>query len=332
MRDIFQPRAAFRPFEYPEAAGYKDAISQSFWLVTEWNFQSDIQDFKVRLTDHQKQVFRDALLIISQVEVGVKKFWGNIGNWLPKPEIQQVGATFAESEVRHADAYSHLLQVLDLNEEFEAILEVECVKSRVEFLNNILTAHAYRDQVSSTKSMKAKMLDLTMFSLLVENVSLFAQFAIVKSFNKHLSVAKDVDNVVQATQKEETVHALFGTWVINTIKEEHPDWFDEAFYMALNTLAQHAYDVECNIIDFIFRDGDLEFITKANLKAFIASRLNESLESIGAAPVALVHEEELKSLLWFEEELHADTHSDFFHKRPVTYAKKSQPITAGDLF
>ena len=48
----------------------------------------------------------------------------------------------------------------------------------------------------------------------VEYVSLFSQFLIVKSFNKHMNVLKDIDNVVQATQKEEVIHALFGVFLV----------------------------------------------------------------------------------------------------------------------
>ena len=42
------------------------------------------------------------MLAISQIEVAVKSFWGEIFiSKMPKPEIGSVGATFAESEVRH---------------------------------------------------------------------------------------------------------------------------------------------------------------------------------------------------------------------------------------
>ena len=48
------------------------------------------------------------MLAISQIEVAVKSFWGDIYHKIPKPEVGAVGATFAEreSEVRHTDAYS----------------------------------------------------------------------------------------------------------------------------------------------------------------------------------------------------------------------------------
>ena len=52
------------------------------------------------------------MLAISQIEVAVKSFWGDLYHRIPKPEIGSVGSTFAESEVRHADAYSHLLEIL----------------------------------------------------------------------------------------------------------------------------------------------------------------------------------------------------------------------------
>jgi hypothetical protein len=39
---IFDKRVAFKPFEYPEITEYKDAINHSYWLVSEFNFLSDI--------------------------------------------------------------------------------------------------------------------------------------------------------------------------------------------------------------------------------------------------------------------------------------------------
>jgi len=65
------------------------------------------------------------MLAIAQVEVAVKTFWGDIYRRLPKPEVGSVGYTFAESEVRHHDAYSHLLEILGLNSEFENIEEYQ---------------------------------------------------------------------------------------------------------------------------------------------------------------------------------------------------------------
>ena len=36
--------------------------------------------------------------------------------------------------------------------------------------------------------------------------------------------------------------------------------------------------------------------------------------------------------MWFEEELHGNNMTDFFHSRPVEYSKKSQSFDEDDLF
>lgn len=193
---IFDKRVAFKPFEYPEVCEYRDAINHSYWLVSEWNFTSDIQDFHVNLDDKQRSAIKNALLAISQIEISVKRFWTKLGERFPKAEIEQVGVTFGESEVRHASAYSHLLEVLGFNDEFEQLLQVPVIQNRVDYLTKYLRGAADDSHQNYT-------LALTLFSIFIENVSLFGQFAIIKAFNKHHNLLKDVDNVVQATLKEE---------------------------------------------------------------------------------------------------------------------------------
>ena len=106
-RNVFEKRITLKPYEYPELYEYVPAIRHSYWIHSEFNFTSDIQDFKTRLTETEKNAIKNTMLAISQIEVAVKSFWGDIYHKIPKPEIGSVGATFAESEVRHADAYSH---------------------------------------------------------------------------------------------------------------------------------------------------------------------------------------------------------------------------------
>jgi ribonucleoside-diphosphate reductase beta chain len=106
-RDIFKKRINLKPHEYPELLEYVDAIRHSYWIHSEFNFTSDIQDFKVNINAQERSALKHAMLAIAQIEVAVKTFWGDIYKKMPKPEIGSVGATFAESEVRHQDAYAH---------------------------------------------------------------------------------------------------------------------------------------------------------------------------------------------------------------------------------
>lgn len=322
---IFDKRVAFKPFEYPDILEYKNAINHSYWLVSEWNFLGDIHDFKVKLNPLEKNAIKNSLLAISQIEVSVKKFWTKLGDRFPKSEFEQVGVTFGESEVRHADAYSHLLQVLGLNDDFAELLENPVIQGRVDYLTKYLKGASENTNENYT-------LTLTLFSVFIENVSLFSQFVVIKSFNKYMNVLKDVDNVVQATQKEEIIHALFGICVIKHIQKEFPDWFNEHFYTKLYRACKKAYEAECNIIDWIFEAGELSFLSKDVVKEFVKSRFNDSLEMIGGKKVFEVDAKKLKQLKWFEDEIHAEVNVDFFHKKSVNYSKKMQAIKAEDIF
>lgn len=322
---IFDKRVAFKPFEYPELVEYKNAINHSYWLVSEWNFISDIHDFNVKLNDVQRSVLKNAMLAISQIEISVKKFWTKLGDRFPKAEFEQVGVTFGESEVRHSDAYSHLIQVLGMNNEFDQLLENPVIQGRVDYLTKYLKG-------ASDNSNENYTLTLTLFSIFIENVSLFSQFLIIKSFNKYMNCLKDIDNVVQATQKEEQIHSLLGVYIIKQIKKEYPEWFNEEFYAKLQRACTKAYEAESKIIDWIFEAGDLPFLKKDVVKEFVKARFNESLQMIGAEKHYEVDDSKLAELKWFEDEIHAEVNTDFFHKKPVTYSKFTKAFTAEDLF
>lgn len=323
--NLLKERVAFKPFEYPDVMKFVDAINHAYWVHTEWNFMSDIQDFKVKLNEQEQNAIKNTLLAISQIEVSVKSFWGNLYQHFPKPEFHAVGVTFAESEVRHERAYSHLLEVLDLNGDFEKLLENPVIEGRVGYLRKYLA------NANSTNPQKYT-LTLALFSLFTENVSLFSQFAIIKSFNKTRNILKDIDNVVQATQKEEMLHGLLGIYLINELRKEEPSWFDESFYQQLYQASQKALEAECAILQWIFEKGELSFLSIQTLESFIKSRFNASLVAIGGKALFETDAEELKKLQWFTEELYAETHTDFFNKKPTTYSKKTKSITEDDLF
>jgi len=323
--NIFTKRVTLKPYEYPNLVEYVDAIRHSYWVHTEFNFTSDIQDFMVHLNEKEKSAVQRAMLAISQIEIAVKTFWGDIYKRMPKPEIGSVGATFAESEVRHADAYSHLIQLLGLNSEFENLLEVPAIRRRIKYLEKSITN-------SKAVENKEYFESVILFSMFVENVSLFSQFLVIMSFNKHKNVLKGMSNAVEATSKEENIHAEFGFDLVNLIKRENPTWWTEDLIDDLVEATLDAYEAESEIIEWIFEKGDLDFLTKEQTLEFIKHRFNVSLNSIGINSVFKVDQKMLETTEWFDDEILTTKHTDFFNKRSINYSKKQKSITVNDLF
>ena len=323
--NIFSKRVNLKPYEYPELVEYVDAIRHSYWVHTEFNFTSDIQDFKVHLSEAERNTVQRAMLAISQIEIAVKTFWGDIYKRMPKPEIGNVGATFAESEVRHADAYSNLIQVLGLNYEFENLMEVPAIRKRIKYLEK---------SIVNSKSVENRdyFESVVLFSMFVENVSLFSQFLVIMSFNKHKNMLKGMSNAVEATSKEENIHAEFGFDLVNLIKKENPSWWTPQLVEDLIDATMEAFSAESDIVDWMFEKGDLDFLTKAQTIEFIKHRFNVSLNSIGIDSIFHIDQKLLETTEWFDDEIFTTKHTDFFNKRSINYSKKSKSITSNDLF
>lgn len=324
-RDIFAKRTNIKPAEYPELLAYVDAIRHSYWIHTEFNFTSDIQDFKVHVNEKERTAITNTMLAIAQIEVAVKTFWGDIYKKMPKPEIGSVGYTFAESEVRHQDAYAHLLEILGLNDVFKKVREIPVIAERIAYLEKSIE-HARSDD--NREYAQAVLL----FSLFIEHVSLFSQFLIMMAFNKHRNLFKGISNAVEATSKEEQIHGLFGIELIGIIKKEHPEWFDEVYEAHIIEACERAFASESNVVDWIFEQGELEFLPKAVVLEFIKNRFNNSLASIGLRRIFPIDDALLSQTEWFDDEVIATKHGDFFVKRSINYNKRSKSITSDDLF
>lgn len=323
--DIFEKRVSLKPHEYPQLYEYVPAIRHSYWIHTEFNFTSDIQDFKSRLDGTEKSAIKNTMLAISQIEVAVKSFWGDLYQRMPKPEIGAVGSTFAESEVRHADAYSHLLEILGLNNEFKALKKKPVIMKRVQYLETALKNSKSDDNKEYAEA-------VLLFSLFIEHVSLFSQFLIIMAFNKHKNMLKGISNVVEATSKEEQIHGDFGIDLIKILRDEHPEWFTAEYHETIQEMCKQAFEAESELVDWIFEEGELEFLPKSVVIEFLKNRFNKSLESIGIDSVFEINETLLNETEWFDDEIIGTKHGDFFVKRSINYSKRTQSITSDDLF
>jgi len=323
--DIFSERTQLKPYEYTDFLDYKDAIRNSYWVHTEFNFSGDVQDFKVNTTPAEKTVIKRTMLAIAQIEVQVKTFWSDIYEEMPKAEIGSVGMTFAESEVRHMDAYSHLLDVLGITDDFEQVTEVPAVKNRIEYLDECLKSTRSDDK-------EEYVMNILLFSTFVEHVSLFSQFLIMTSFDKYEKKFKGISNAVEATSKEEQIHGLFGVELVDTIRDENPDLFDDAFESEIQEACQQAYEAEMDILDWIFSEGELEFLPREHVDEFLKDRFNQSLENVGIDSLFETDDDLLDETRWFDEDIMMTKDNDFFSKRSTTYNKHTQSVTAEEMF
>jgi len=324
-RTIFTEQVSRKPNRYPWTDQFIEAMHNGFWTDKEFSFKSDIQQFKVDLTDQEREIIVRTLSAIGQIEVAVKTFWAKLGDNLPHPSLADLGYVMANTEVIHNNAYERLLDILGLEEVFEENLKLEWIQGRVNYLRKY-THRFYKN------SQKQYLYALILFTLFVENVSLFSQFYIVNWFARNKNVLKDTDQQVKYTRNEENLHALVGIKIINTIREEMPELFDEELEERVLHEAEEALIAESKIVDWMVNGYEEDGLNADVLKGFVKNRIISSLDQIGFKAPFEVDNDALDSTMWFEEELLGNNMADFFHTRPTEYSKKNQSFSEEDLF
>lgn len=322
---IFDQYLSLSPDYYPWADQFIDAMHDNFWRDKEFSFQSDIQDFKVLLDDSEREMIVRSLATIAQIEVCVKMYWGKLGDNLPHPSLIDLGYVMANTEVIHGKAYKRLLKVLGMEERCAQILEIPMLRGRM----NYLRKHTHKFHADNKKQF---IYSLILFTLFVENISLFSQFYTINFFGRYKNAMKDTNKQVEYTSREEDLHAKIGIRLIQDIKSEFPDLFDDELKEKILHEAEQAVKYECEIVEWIVNGYEHDRLNSELVKNFLKKRMNDSLLSIGYDKLFEVDEDELEKTTWFNEQLYGNNATDFFNSRPVEYSKKSQSFDEDDLF
>ena len=258
------PRVTYAPFEYEQAYRYWELQQQSHWLHTEISMASDINDWKTKLTEGEKNVVAHILKGFVQSEIFIEEYWARqVSKWFKKPEIQMMASAFAAFESIHAVSYAYLQDSLGISD-YEAFLHDETAKAKIDRLIN-----------TRGKNKKEIAKSLAVFSAFNEGVNLFSSFAILLNFSR-FNKLKGIGQIIAFSIKDESLHSNAGCWLFRTFINENPGLIDE-IKDDINEAAKITVKLEDDFIDKAFSLGNVDGITAEDVKAFIRFRANTKL-------------------------------------------------------
>jgi ribonucleoside-diphosphate reductase beta chain len=125
---------------------------------------------------------------------------------------------------------------------------------------------------------------------------------------------KNVSNIIAWTSIDEQIHANAGIYLINKIREEQPELLTDEDIENIYRLVDKSIDLEAKILDWIFEAGELTMFSKEDLLNFMKYRVDDSLKKINMKTRYNVTPEQYRPMMWFEEEVFANSMDDFFAK------------------
>jgi len=309
---LIEPRIFYKPFEYQEAFDFYKNQHRAHWLADEVPLASDLNDWKLKLNESEKNLIGNILKSFAQTEVHVNDYWSTkVSVWFPKPEIQAMARVFADFESIHAEAYARLNEELGLDD-FAAFMEDETSKNKIEHLIEV-----------PGDTIEEKAISLAIFSAFTEGVNLFSSFAVLMSFQLR-NLMKGTGQIVAWSVRDESLHSKAGCWLYRTLLKEQPYLDTLNLRDEVTKACKLSVQLEFDFIEKAFEMGNIEGLTKDQLKNFIKARANEKLVELGYSGIYNdIDPALLKQIEWFGHLTNGVEHQDFFAQRPTSYAKST---------
>lgn len=219
----------------------------------------------------------------------------------------------------HRRSYHSLLENLRIDP--KEIHDHPATKGRIDYLSKYLETDP---KIIGKKRVLKK---LVLFTSLVERVSLFTQFYILMSYARANRGLETIAALQQTTATEEVVHYSCGIDIINKIKEESPQIWDEYLVELIEKNIKSAYRAEENLINWFFEKGVPEHLTKKEVFNFLNYNMNTVCRDLGLG-VSFDYDKKLyeDKNKWFMEKISTAGEPDFFAAPVGGYASEDVDI------
>lgn len=263
-------------------------------------------------------------MAVNLVEDKVKIFHPLIVIDLPHTIIGDVGGMFAMSEVTHRRSYHSLAQILNVDS--ESLSKHKALEGRINYLSK------YLEKDSSIRGKKRILKKIVLFIALVERCSLFTQFYILMSYAYRNRGLSSISALQESTAIEEIQHYSYGIDIINIIKEEEPQLWDEYMVELVEKNIQMAYESELNLIDWFFEKGVPEHLTKEEVINFLNYNFNVVCKDLGIDVSYPVNAEMFREKSeWFKVKVFMTSEPDFFDNAVSGYASDDEEIDMNEI-
>jgi ribonucleoside-diphosphate reductase beta chain len=308
--------------KYQHLEKYVQIMYRGFWTPAKYEkliSEVDVPHFNNVLPSLDQEVIRRCILAVSIVEDKVKTYWSTLSLDIPQTIVGDVGGLFGQSEVTHRRSYHSLAE--NLNVSLEDVDKYEALKGRVAYLTK------YLENDPKIIGKKRILKKLVLFTSLVERCSLFTQFYILMSYAYNNKGLKTISALQESTAIEEVTHYNFGVDVINIIKQEAPQLWDEYLVELITDNIRVAYESELNLIDWFFENGVPSHLTKEEVVNFLNYNFNvvcKDLQIDLHFEVDEVMSREKNA--WFKAKVFMTTEPDFFDNAVSGYASEEEDI------
>lgn len=317
--NILTPSKAYRPFRYDFAYPVWEQQNQTHWMHTEIKLDQDLQDWKTKMTDEERNLASHIFPLFVQNDVLVNNVYITQYARIFKPvEIQLAISAIINMESIHEVSYSHLLTELGFSDkQYSVFMEYKEMMDKYDF-----TAGFKMDTLVGIA------VAMLVFGAFTEGLQLFGAFIMLFNFQR-FGKLKGMGQVVAFSVRDESAHVNFVAHLYNHFMREFGHLIDrerleEAAYNAVRTIVEN----EHRFIDLAFELGPVEGMAPEEVKQYICAIADMRLQQFGLAPIYNVEQ----PFEWADSMMGGVEHANFFETRASAYSKGATRGTWEEAF
>jgi len=303
---LLKTSETYKPFKYPWAVELSKKHEEIHWIEDEAELSEDVQDWKTKLTDSEKEFITHVLRLFTQSDVQVGENYHEL--LIPKfknNEVRNMLSSFAAREAVHQRAYALLNDTLGLpDEDFHKFLEYKEMADKIDFMKE-----------GETNSHTGLALALAQ-SVFNEGMSVFASFVMLLNFQR-FGKMKGMATIVEWSIRDETIHVQGNSKLFREFCEEHPRIVNDELKSKIYQMAENAVKLEEKFIQLAFKGNEVQGLTKKEVRDYIRHIADRRLLQLGLKPL---FNQKKNPLPWLDWVLNGASHDNFFEKRVTEYS------------
>ena len=278
-----------RPMRYPQFYDmYRDAIKNT-WTVDEVDLDSDQPDLDRRLSEAERHLINRLVAFFATGDSIVSNnLVLNLYRHINSPEARMYLSRQLYEEALHVQFYLTLLDTYIPDpaaraEAFAAIDNIPSIRAKGDFCMKWIDSVNDLGRLETRDDRQRFLLNLICFAACIEGLFFFAAFAYVY-FLRSKGLLNGLASGTNWVFRDESGHMNFAFEVIETVRREEPDLFDEALGEQVTEMLGEAIEVEMQFAEDVLSQG-VSGLSTANMREYLQYIADQRLGQLGIDPV-----------------------------------------------
>ncbi|GIG66315.1 ribonucleoside-diphosphate reductase beta chain [Phytomonospora endophytica] len=273
-----------RPMRYPDFYEQYRAAIRNTWTVEEVDLAADVSDL-AKLTPGEFHLVKRLVAFFATGDTIVaNNLVLNLYKHVNAPEARLYLSRQLFEEAVHVQFYLTLLDTYlpdheDRAEAFAAIEHIPSIKEKGDFCFRWIDSIDGLDRLDTAADRRSFLLNLICFAACIEGLFFYGAFAYVY----WLRSRGLLDGLATGTNwvfRDESMHMNFAFSVIETVRREEPELFDDALTAEVTRMLEEAVDCEANFAEDVCGEG-LSGMNTGDMRRYLEYVADQRLARLG---------------------------------------------------